>query len=73
MGGSGETVLFKKFEILECLKKDAGTGVYIANHIYLGKQILLKTLDRENIPDPTMNARFQREAKTLARLDHPRT
>ncbi|MBN1465358.1 serine/threonine protein kinase, partial [candidate division KSB1 bacterium] len=71
MDGSGDNVLFDKFEILDCLKKDVGVGVYIANHIYLGKRILLKTLDREHIPDPTMLSRFQREAKTLAQLDHP--
>ncbi|MBN1560369.1 serine/threonine protein kinase [candidate division KSB1 bacterium] len=71
MGGDHDTILFDKFEILECLKKDFGVGVYIANHIYLGKRILLKTLDREHIPDPAMLSRFQREAKTLAQLNHP--
>lgn len=70
MGDSKET-LFDKFDILECLKKDVGAAVYLANHIYLGKKILLKTLDRDNIPDPAMLSRFQREAKTLAKLDHP--
>ena len=64
-------ILFEKFDILECLKKETGLAVYSANHIYLGKRILLKTLDRETIADPAMLDRFQREAKTLARLDHP--
>jgi serine/threonine-protein kinase len=71
MGGDKDNILFAKFEILECLKKDAGASVYMANHIYLGKKILLKTLDRNNVPDPAMLSRFQREARTLARLDHP--
>ena len=71
MGGNKNTMLFHKFEILDCLKKDVGVAVYIANHIYLGKHILLKTLDQEQIPDPAMLSRFQREAKTLAQLDHP--
>ena len=66
----GNNILFEKFEIIECLKKDAGAGVYIAHHIYLGKKILLKTLDRGKIADPAMLKRFQREAKTLARLNH---
>ena len=39
-----KTVLFEKFEILECLKKDVGAGVYRADHIYLGKQILLQSI-----------------------------
>jgi serine/threonine protein kinase len=67
--GGGKNILFDKFDIIECLKKDAGACVYIAFHIYLGKKILLKTLDRTTIPDPAMMKRFQREAKTLARLD----
>ena len=71
MGGHNHTILFDKFEILECLKKDIGVAVYIANHIFLGKRILLKTLDRDHIPDPAMLSRFQREAKTLAQLDFP--
>ena len=68
--GGGKDILFEKFEIIECLKKDNSACVYIAFHIYLGKRILLKTLDRSKISDPAMLKRFQREAKTLARLDH---
>jgi len=65
------TFLFEKFEIIECLKKDAYSGVYLANHIYLGKKIILKTLDTENLRDKTVFERFKREAKILAKLDHP--
>ncbi len=68
--GGGKDILFEKFEIIECLKKDVGACVYVAYHIYLGKKILLKTLDRSTIADPAMLKRFQREARTLARLDH---
>ncbi len=64
-------VLFEKFEIRECLKKDGGQCVYVAHHCFLGKTILLKTLDRQNVADPSILERFQREARTLARLDHP--
>ncbi len=64
-------LLFEKFEILECLKKDAHSSVYIANHIYLGKKIFLKTLNTRNLPDQSILSRFKREAKILARLDHP--
>lgn len=39
-----EKILFDKFEIIETLKKDTQSGVYLANHIYLNKQIILKTL-----------------------------
>lgn len=52
-------------------KKDGQTGVYLANHIYLGKKILLKTLNTEGLSDKTILERFKREAKILAQLDHP--
>ncbi|MFZ0452975.1 MAG: serine/threonine-protein kinase, partial [Ignavibacteriaceae bacterium] len=64
-------ILFEKFEVIECLKKDTNTSVYIANHIYLGKKIILKTLNTGELSDKTILGRFKREAKILARLDHP--
>lgn len=63
--------LFEKFEIIETLKKDSQTGVYLANHIYLNKKIILKSLDTSNLKDESILHRFKREAKILARLDHP--
>lgn len=63
--------MFEKFEIIDCLKKDEFTSVYLANHIYLGKKIIVKTLNTQNLPDKTVLKRFQREAKILAGLSHP--
>jgi eukaryotic-like serine/threonine-protein kinase len=64
-------ILFEKFEVIECLKKDISTAVYIANHIFLGKKIILKTLNIDEIPDKTVLERFKREARILAHLNHP--
>jgi len=64
-------ILFEKFELLTCLKKDEYSSVYIANHIYLGKKIFLKTLSRDQLSDKAILNRFKREAKLLAKLDHP--
>ncbi len=64
-------ILFEKFEVIECLKKDTNTSVYVANHIYLGKKIILKTLNTDELSDKTVLGRFKREAKILARLEHP--
>ncbi len=69
--GSSKEILFDKFEVIECLKKDEHTGVYLADHIYLGKKIILKTLNTKTIGDKEKIGRFQREAKILAKLDHP--
>lgn len=62
---------FDKFSIIECLKKDAHGAVYLAHHIYLDKQVVLKTLDTRELADQSLLERFKREAKILARLDHP--
>jgi len=64
-------ILFKKFEVIETLKKDTNTSVYLANHTYLNKRIILKTLNTRDLSDKTILARFKREAKILAKLDHP--
>lgn len=64
-------ILFEKFQVIETLKKDEHAGVYLANHIYLGKKIILKILNTLKIPDPSIVERFKREAKILAKLDHP--
>jgi len=64
-------ILFDRFRIEECLKKDAISSVFRAWHIYLDKRILLKTLNASEIDDHEWLERFRREAKVLARLDHP--
>ncbi|HPG39633.1 MAG TPA: serine/threonine-protein kinase [bacterium] len=66
-----EKILFDKFEILQCIKKDLTSCVYIANHIYLGKKIFLKTLAKDKISDEAILHRFQREARSLAAINHP--
>lgn len=64
-------ILFEKFKIKKCLKKDDYTAVYLAHHIYLDKAVVVKTLNQHNISDKQVIARFQREARILAKLDHP--
>ena len=63
-------LLFEKYKIIECLKKDEYSCVYIADHTYLGKKILLKTLNTDRIENTLWLDRFKREAKILAQLDH---
>jgi eukaryotic-like serine/threonine-protein kinase len=71
MSGLTSEILFEKFEILEVLKKDEHAAVFLANHIYLSKKIILKILNTEKMPDPSIVERFKREAKILAKLDYP--
>jgi eukaryotic-like serine/threonine-protein kinase len=69
--GTNAKRLFDKFELLDCWKKDEFSAVYLAHHIYLDKNIVLKTLNVAEIADPSSLQRFKQEAKILAQLDHP--
>lgn len=71
MKESNNEILFKKFEILNCYKKDEHSAVYLARHIYLEKKVFLKVLNTGTIPDTSIIERFKREAKILAQLEHP--
>lgn len=71
MLGNTTEILFDKFEIIEVLKKDEHAAVFLANHIYLSKKIILKVLNTQKISDQALVERFKREAKLLAKLDHP--
>ncbi len=71
MNGRTSEILFEKFEIIEVLKKDEHAAVYLANHIYLSKKIILKVLNTLKLSDQALVERFKREAKLLAKLDHP--
>ncbi|CRK61113.1 Serine/threonine protein kinase PrkC, regulator of stationary phase [Alloactinosynnema sp. L-07] len=49
-----------------------GMGVvYEGVHRSLGRQVAIKQLPADLIGDPDVNARFDREARVLASLDHP--
>lgn len=67
--GLSSEILFEKFQIIEVLKKDEHAAVFLADHIYLSKKIILKVLNTQKISDSTLVERFKREAKILAKLD----
>ncbi len=69
MEDTGKNIMFDKFDVIKVLKKDQHAAVYLAHHIYLGKQIILKVLNTESIVDKVITERFKREAKILAQLD----
>lgn len=62
--------LYPGLSIIECIKKDAAAGVYIATDRRGGK-CLLKTLHIEAVREKSMLQRFRREARILSGLDHP--
>jgi len=59
------------YEIRSPLGAGGMGEVYRATDTKLGRDIALKVLPAEMAQDPERLARFRREAKTLAQLDHP--
>jgi eukaryotic-like serine/threonine-protein kinase len=59
------------YEIRSPLGAGGMGEVYRATHTKLGRDVALKVLPAEMAHDPERLARFRREAKALAQLDHP--
>src|SRR5271167_1300175 len=59
------------YEILAPLGAGGMGEVYRATDTKLGRDVALKVLPVEMARDPERLARFRREAKALAQLDHP--
>ncbi len=62
-------VFADRYEILAPIGKGGMGTVYRARHLRLNKLVALKVLAASNIGDQEM--RFEREARAIARLDHP--
>ena len=58
-------------EIEEELGRGGMGRVFSARHAALGRDVAVKLLSVEVAADPSFRSRFEREARTLARLDHP--
>ena len=69
-GGIPE-VLGGRYRILERLGAGAAGTVYRAEHLATGQISAIKMLSRDAEHDPSMSERFEREARTLAKLEHP--
>ncbi len=63
--------LFPQLEILELVGKGGMGAVYKARQPQLDRLVAVKILPREIAATPGFEERFVREAKALARLNHP--
>src|SRR5271157_346392 len=70
-GGSLVGRQFGTYRILSLLGAGGMGEVYRAHDGKLGRDVALKTLPPEFVRDPERLARFRREARTLASLNHP--
>jgi serine/threonine protein kinase len=66
-----DEILYEKFDVIECLKKDENSSVYLATNIISKKKVILKILNTINLSDESILERFKREAKVLVNIDHP--
>jgi prepilin-type processing-associated H-X9-DG protein len=62
---------FLQFEILELIGRGGMGAVYKARQKSLDRLVALKVIPPEAAKDPSFAERFQREAKAMARLNHP--
>jgi predicted Ser/Thr protein kinase len=63
--------LFPQLEVIEMLGRGGMGAVYKCRQPHLDRLVALKILPPESGQDPTFAERFAREAKTLAKLNHP--
>lgn len=62
---------FPQLEIVECLGRGGMGVVYKARQVRLERLVALKLLAPEKAADEAFAARFEKEAKALATLNHP--
>lgn len=64
-------VIAGKYRLLERLGAGGMGQVFLCEHITMGRKVALKILPVAQAEDPASLARFYREARAVARLDHP--
>jgi serine/threonine protein kinase len=60
-----------KYKLLDQIGTGGMGEVYRAEHSVMGRHVALKLLSRTRLDNPTAVARFRREVKAAAKLDHP--
>jgi len=64
-------LISSKYRLLERLGAGGMGAVYLCEHIHMGRKVALKILPISQAEDAASLARFYREARAVARLDHP--
>src|SRR5262249_18017465 len=69
--GRGRGLLLGRHVLLEKLGRGGMGQVYRARHLHLDRVDAVKVIRPGLLDDPTVLARFRREAQAVARLSHP--
>jgi tRNA A-37 threonylcarbamoyl transferase component Bud32 len=59
------------YRLLRILGHGGMSTVYLAQQLSLGREVAIKVMRQEVLTDETGRRRFENEARTIARLDHP--
>ena len=62
---------YNRYEVIEAIGKGAMGTVYKGRHLDLGRPVAIKCLTSTGGSEAEVQARFRREAKLLAAVDHP--
>jgi serine/threonine-protein kinase len=62
-----------RYRVIEVIGRGGMGVVYKVEHLRMGKIAAMKVLHRDLAQDPTVVQRFEREATTVSRLNHPNT
>jgi serine/threonine protein kinase len=71
LAGKWRGLVRGKFKVLGKLGSGGLSTVYLAEHRFIRKQVALKVIRPDEATDEACLARLYREARLLARLDHP--
>lgn len=60
-----------KYQIKSVLAEGGMAVLYLAHHVNMERTVVVKVVHSNLISSPNANQRFERECKTVARLNHP--
>jgi len=69
----GHTIAGGRYEIVRLLGEGAMGAVYQARQVAMDRMVALKLIQSELVRSPAAAARFQREMRLTARIEHPNT
>jgi eukaryotic-like serine/threonine-protein kinase len=69
--GRHRNFIVGRYKLLEPIGAGGMGKVFLCEHLELGRRVAMKVLASRRDSDPAMLARFMREARVIAGLDHP--
>lgn len=71
LAGRHKGFFLGKYKLLDHLGTGGMSAVYLAEHVHMQRRVAIKVLPQSKVHDSSYLARFYREARAAAALDHP--